>query len=695
MAAIGSVGNVMKNLLVATFVALVVLAAPPAHGQCDLLPGCVLVWQDEFDGTSVDLSKWEFQVGDGSLYGNPGWGNNELQWYQSANTSVANGMLTIQARRQSVGGYAYTSSRLRSLGRGDFKYGRFAMRARLPLGKGLWPAFWMLPSDASIYGVWAASGEIDIMESIGSEQIYGTIHYGGTYPANVSSGSLTSMLPGTVSDFHDYAVEWEPNEIRWYVDGQRFGTKTSWFSTGGPFPAPFDVDFHLLLNLAVGGNFPGNPDGSTVFPQSYVIDYVRVYQQPPPDPASAVQCEASKTKAAGKYAKCASAVTAKAIRGTAAADAARLARCAHKLESIFAKAEQKAAGSCADDGDAASVQAALDACIGDAVGELGGVPGPGGLPARCQSSKVVESGKYLDCRFRTTSLAARQDAMPDFARCEDKLLLKWDRLEGEVSRPCSTNGDLPSVQGDLDACHVEIALALARSLCGNGVVDGDEACDDGNTVSGDGCSDLCALQAEYQQGFEALVQSSGAALAVDGWFVFGNVFDGASGNYLYGYGPYAAPNGGQAFSSLVVDQGGAAQGAHQLSVYSDYNNNDHANGHRIEANVFRERSIVAADVGKTLELSFDAKRGNLGGSSTALAFLKTLNPNAGYSTTNFVAQDTTAIPATWARYSISLDIDASLEGQLLQFGFANRATNYDGSGILYDNVVVLTTPTTP
>ncbi len=254
---------------------------PAAWAQCDGLPGCQLVWSDEFDGNSLDLSKWEHQTGNGCAINLCGWGNNELQIYSPANTTVADGALTITAR-QEMGG-TITSSRIRSLGRGDFTYGRFEMRAKLPETQGMWPAFWMLSSNPSVYGVWAASGEIDIMESLGNEpeRIYGTIHYGGTFPENTFSGEETLLAPGTATDWHTYAVEWEEGEIRWYVDGQQYATRNSWWSSGGPYPAPFDIDFHLLLNLAVGGNFPGNPDATTVFPQEYVIDYVRVYQIPP------------------------------------------------------------------------------------------------------------------------------------------------------------------------------------------------------------------------------------------------------------------------------------------------------------------------------------------------------------------------------------------------------------------------------
>lgn len=218
-------------------------------------------------------------LGNGGAYGIPGWGNNELQYYRSENATVANGALTITARQENFAGYNYTSARLRTRNLGDWKYGRFEMRAKLPVTQGMWPAFWMLPTD-EVYGGWAASGEIDIMESLGHEpeRIYGTIHYGGSYPENTFSGNTTWLAPNSATDFHVYAIEWEEGEIRWYVDGQLYSTKTDWYSSGIPFPAPFDQRFHLLLNVAVGGNFPGNPDGSTVLPQEYIIDYVRVYQ---------------------------------------------------------------------------------------------------------------------------------------------------------------------------------------------------------------------------------------------------------------------------------------------------------------------------------------------------------------------------------------------------------------------------------
>ncbi|MFT5153859.1 MAG: beta-glucanase (GH16 family) [Planctomycetota bacterium] len=238
-----------------------------------------LVWEDNFNGSSLDLSKWAPQVGNGcpSLCG---WGNNELQFYRAENATVSGGELTIIAKQQSFGGAQYTSARLRTKGLGDWKYGRFEMRAKLPTGRGLWPAFWMLPTD-SVYGTWAASGEIDIMELVGHEphRTHGTIHYGAPAPGNVYSGEDYTLPSGTFNDdFHVFAIEWDEFEMRWYVDGIQFSTRTSWWSSAGPYPAPFDERFHLLLNLAVGGDWPGPPNGATVFPQEFVVDYVRVYQ---------------------------------------------------------------------------------------------------------------------------------------------------------------------------------------------------------------------------------------------------------------------------------------------------------------------------------------------------------------------------------------------------------------------------------
>lgn len=259
--------------------ALVLLVLPPRAGAT-----WSLVWSDEFDGTALDAANWTPAIGNGcpSLCG---WGNNELQYYRSQNIAVGGGFLTITAKRENYGGAQFTSGRLHSRGKQSFLYGRIEMRAKLPTGGGMWPAFWMMP-EADVYGGWAASGEIDIMESAnGTTTVGGALHYGGEWPDNTSTS--TGYTPGYnfADDFHVYTLEWEPDAIRWYVDGVLFSTRTSsqWYSANAPgnARAPFDQEFYILLNAAVGGWYTGCTEPACVtadFPQQYVIDYVRVYE---------------------------------------------------------------------------------------------------------------------------------------------------------------------------------------------------------------------------------------------------------------------------------------------------------------------------------------------------------------------------------------------------------------------------------
>ena len=268
-----------------------------------------LVWNDEFDGESVDTSKWDFDLGNGFFdYRThawvPGWGNEELQYYTQdpANVSVRDSLLYIRALKEPLHGCGYTSARLKTRRRDGTplfvkQYGRFEVRAKVPYGKGLWPALWMLPQDDA-YGPWAASGEIDIMEIVGEKpaEYLGSIHFGSTFPRRELVTHVHGFANGsTVADFHVYAVEWEPDEIRWLVDGEVWATQRFWWSCsrqragkGVPprsaadlnrWPAPFDRPFYLVMNVAVGGNFPGVPNPQTQFPAELVVDYVRVYDK--------------------------------------------------------------------------------------------------------------------------------------------------------------------------------------------------------------------------------------------------------------------------------------------------------------------------------------------------------------------------------------------------------------------------------
>ena len=197
-----------------------------------------------------------------------------------------------------------------------------------------------------------------------------------------------------------------------------------------------------------------------------------------------------------------------------------------------------------------------------------------------------------------------------------------------------------------------------------------------------------AVVIPYSQDFETMDLIGATALSDDGWIVYGNVYD-PTGAYLYGYGTYPAPNNGLAFCQLTELQGGIEQGVQQLVVFSDYENADHAVGNLIESNTFKETTVTAENVGQTWIFQFDAKQGNLEGSSTALAFIKTLNPAAGWATTNFISADMTAAGIDWSTNSLSIVIDASLEGQIIQFGFSSTATLYEGAGVYYDNLSFL------
>ena len=239
-----------------------------------------LVWSDEFDGKSLDFSKWEIEV---NAFGG---GNQELQIYtdRSENVRVENGFLIIEAHRQKTGIAGterdYSSGRIRSKRRGDWKYGRFEARMKLPSGQGLWPAFWMLPSDEK-YGTWAASGEVDIMEFKGQQvdTLWGTLHHGGSWPRNKHTG-ITKRFEGIdfTKDFHVFGVEWETGEFRWLLDGKVWQVQKEWATENGDHPQPFDQPFHILFNLAVGGEFVGPVAEQTEFPAQMLIDWVKVYQ---------------------------------------------------------------------------------------------------------------------------------------------------------------------------------------------------------------------------------------------------------------------------------------------------------------------------------------------------------------------------------------------------------------------------------
>lgn len=244
---------------------------------------CVMVWSDEFAGNTLDLSKWDHQLGRGcELPSGCGWGNNELQYYQSTNTYVNNGTLKIVARKEVAPGASYTSSRIRTKGRYSRRYGLFEARIKLPSFAGAWPAWWMM-SETDSYGGWAASGEIDLMEAKNQcGQAQQTIHYGGSWPCQRSSGQcITDISEG----WHVHRFEWRQRVMRWYIDDKLVCTQSFWWTAGAPKDpdAPFDKPFHFILNMAVGGNYAGFTVDDTKLPAALEVDYVRVFTLPVAD----------------------------------------------------------------------------------------------------------------------------------------------------------------------------------------------------------------------------------------------------------------------------------------------------------------------------------------------------------------------------------------------------------------------------
>lgn len=269
----------MKNIVLALMAGIAVIAActksekikseeiSNAGNNTDeqLAATYQLVWSDEFDGSAVNTANWSFETGGG------GWGNNEQQYYQATNATVANGNLVITAKKQSAGGLPYTSARLITKGKREYKYGRFEARIKLPQGAGQWPAFWMLGANINTVS-WPKCGEIDIMENINtSTTVLGTMHWFSNAYAYYGGNTTT-----TPTAYHVYRVDWTPNSIAWFVDGVQFHTGDITNNINGT--EEFHLPFFIILNMAVGGNLPGQTIDESRLPANMYVDYVRVYQ---------------------------------------------------------------------------------------------------------------------------------------------------------------------------------------------------------------------------------------------------------------------------------------------------------------------------------------------------------------------------------------------------------------------------------
>jgi beta-glucanase (GH16 family) len=254
------------------------LTSPATYGNWNI------VWSDEFNGTAINTNTWTFDLGNGGS--NPGWGNNELEYYTSRtnNAYVAGGLLHIVARIESTNGFNYTSARMKTEGLASWKYGRFEWRAALPAGTGFWPALWFLGANINSVG-WPGCGEIDVVENNGAAltTVQGSLHSGSD-----ETGYYTFPTGGSVTNFHNYVLDWSTNSLLFYVDGHLYEMQTNWSSSlGAAYPVPFNQPFFMLFNLAVGGNYVGNPSVSAInanggFPGELQVDYVRVYNATSP-----------------------------------------------------------------------------------------------------------------------------------------------------------------------------------------------------------------------------------------------------------------------------------------------------------------------------------------------------------------------------------------------------------------------------
>jgi beta-glucanase (GH16 family) len=238
--------------------------------------GYELVWNDEFEGSEIESSNWVFETGTGcpNLCG---WGNNELQYYRKENAHVSDGVLTIEARKENFQGSNYTSTRMKTQGKRSFQYGRIDIRALLPKGQGIWPALWMLGNDIQTVG-WPKCGEIDIMEMIGGRnrenQVHGTLHW--DHNGHVYTGNRFTLDSGTFADeYHVFTIIWDSISIKWYVNDIMF----SEINITPSHMTEFHREFFFIFNVAVGGRWPGSPDGTTIFPQQMKVDYIRVFQR--------------------------------------------------------------------------------------------------------------------------------------------------------------------------------------------------------------------------------------------------------------------------------------------------------------------------------------------------------------------------------------------------------------------------------
>ena len=670
-----------------------------------------LIWSDDFDGGGLDAANWTARTDADCPPPCDG-----VQSYLSERVTVAGGVLTIEARDE--GGAVYTSGLIDTRGKLESKFGRIEIDAQMPGTIGTLPSLWLLPANEA-FGPWPQSGEIDIVNAPnllpGNTTLEHTLRYGLPEPEDTVT-TATSVAPGLPTlELIEYAIEWEGGEIRWFVNDVHVATQIqdNWYAffedndgvyTLGADAEPFDQDFYVLIGLPVGSN----AGGGSAFPQSLVIDAVRVYECANPlDPALGTGCSTG------------TGVPPEDAPGAPYSEMLEVYTDAPAVLEFEGPGAMTTASQLVPDTSVSAPGVIVNSTINamdngntiwnvniDALGGTGRVfMRAGDFPAGrgfFDLSGGATAGELLFRMRVNSATGVSQLAIGlDSATGSGRDLLNV--LADGVWRNYSVK--IADVVQGVPVNLAEIANLFVLEASGGAVdLDLDDVevkvtCrDQGGCQATPRIPSEAEPTVEYSQDFEGMTPAQGDPpndLSDDGWLVGANVFDPTGTTEIGEYFAFPAPNGGPAFSAVVDGQGGTEQGNNQLSVYNDYNNPIHGDGsgNIIEAILFRPIGVIGAgDVGQTWTLSFEVKQGNQMPPSTSYAYIKVIESSANFADLAIDSFDTTAIGSGWTGGSVSLVIDAAWVGETLEIGFATRATNFDPSGVFYDNIAVSAAP---
>jgi len=703
-----------------------------------------LVWSDDFEGGSLNPVNWTARTDadcDPDTFPCDG-----VQSYLTERVTVADGLLKIEAQA----GTPFTSGLIDTRDKRVLRYGRVEIDAIMPGTQGTLPSLFLLPAipggeTLPVYGPWPQSGEIDIVNapnlSPSNSMLEHTLRYGLPEPEDTTTTAV-SIAPGVpTADIIEYAIEWEGGEIRWFVNGIHVATQTqdNWYAyfedadgvyTLGADAEPFDQDFFVAIGLAVGNN------ADSFFPQTLEIDAVRVYEcVNPVDPAAGTGCSTGTgvppvDAPAEPYVETLEIYTdAPATLDFVEPDGVTTVSSTLNPNAFPGDPSNTVISTInSPDGDNTVWNADIQAVVGGAfvVMDAGGF----------NSSNPAESLRYVDLsggeaagevlfRMRVNSATTGVELFYDmadrplnFGRVPLEYVAdgQWRNYSVKIADVLAAS----VAQGrSFDIADV-FGLISVGAIGGSVNLDLDDisikvACrDEGGCEATPRAESSAPATVVYTEDFEALNAADPLALGGDqlgggaGFIIFADVWLGevGTGTFLYQYGAFPAPNGTPGFSSIAGGEGGPEQGSQYLNIYSDYDNGDHAFGRTINTSVFQEpRSlanggITADDLGKCWTFTGDYKAPFQGGiatpesNATANAYILTLDPDANFAATNVERFDTTLASTTeWARFSVDVDTaDPLLIGQILQFGFNTTATNFEDSGVYYDNLELTERP---